>query len=157
MLNAMIAFNDGDYVKCIENCNEVIESNNEFKLEALNLRGSLYMLRCQYIQAKEDFALILNSEQASVRIKSNTYIKLTALNLQNGEEEQAFENYEKAIEKLHHKCNVLNLHAILTMDILLYDEFGQLSAELLKILDFIFQKIRDTNTSFGGVLIIAKN
>ena len=98
MLNAMIAFNDGDYVKCIENCNEVIESNNEFKLEALNLRGSLYMLRCQYIQAKEDFALILNSEQASVRIKSNTYIKLTALNLQNGEEEQAFDNYEKAIE-----------------------------------------------------------
>jgi PIF1 helicase. len=62
---------------------------------------------------------------------------------------------ELAIEKLHHKCNVLNLHAILTMDILLYDEFGQLSAELLKILDIIFRKIRDSNTSFGGVLIIA--
>jgi hypothetical protein len=62
---------------------------------------------------------------------------------------------ELAIEKLHHKCNLLNLHAILTMDVLLYDEFGQLSAELLKILDIIFRKIRDTNTSFGGVLIIA--
>jgi hypothetical protein len=41
---------------------------------------------------------------------------------------------ELAIEKLHRKCNLLNLHAILTMDILLYDEFEQLSAELLKIL-----------------------
>jgi hypothetical protein len=41
------------------------------------------------------------------------------------------------------------------MDILLYDEFGQLSAELLKIFDIIFRKIRDSNTSFGGVLIIA--
>ncbi len=62
---------------------------------------------------------------------------------------------ELAIEKLHHKCNLSNLHAILTMDILLYDEFGQLSAELLKILDIMFHKMRDTSTSFGGVLIIA--
>jgi hypothetical protein len=41
------------------------------------------------------------------------------------------------------------------MDVLLYDEFGQLAAELLKILDIIFCKISDTNTLFGGVLIIA--
>jgi hypothetical protein len=41
------------------------------------------------------------------------------------------------------------------MDILLYEEFGQLSAELLKILDIMFCKMRDTSTSFGGVLIIA--
>jgi hypothetical protein len=40
------------------------------------------------------------------------------------------------------------------MDILLYDEFGQLSAELLKILDIMFRKMCDTSTSFGGVLII---
>ena len=60
---------------------------------------------------------------------------------------------ELAIEKLHHKCNMLNLHAILTMGVLLYDKFGQLSAELLKTLDIIFRKIRDTNTSFSGVLL----
>jgi hypothetical protein len=41
------------------------------------------------------------------------------------------------------------------MDILLYDKFGQLSAELLKILDIMFCKMRDTSTLFGGVLIIA--
>ncbi len=32
---------------------------------------------------------------------------------------------------------------------------GQLSAELLKILDVMFCKMRDTSTSFSGVLIIA--
>jgi hypothetical protein len=41
------------------------------------------------------------------------------------------------------------------MDILLYDKFGQLSAELLKILDIMFCKMCDTRTSFGRVLIIA--
>ncbi len=42
-----------------------------------------------------------------------------------------------------------------TMDILLYDKFGQLSAELLKILDIMFRKMHHTSTLFIGVLIIA--
>ena len=62
---------------------------------------------------------------------------------------------ELAIDKLYQKSNLLNLHAVLTMDILLYDEFGQLSAEELKLLDIILRKVRKTSTSFGGVLIIA--
>ena len=33
-----------------------------------------------------------------MKIKSNTLIKLTALNLQKGEESEAFANYDKAIE-----------------------------------------------------------
>ena len=32
------------------------------------------------------------------RLKSNTFIKLTALNLQNSQETDAFANYERAIE-----------------------------------------------------------
>lgn len=98
MLNSLVEFNAGNYSKCIEFCTEVIENNREFALEARNLRGSLFMLRCQYTAAKSDFEFILNSDLASPRIKSNTCIKLTALNLQNGEEEQAFVNYDKAIE-----------------------------------------------------------
>jgi Tfp pilus assembly protein PilF len=56
------------------------------------------MLKCEYKKANEDFDYILNNENSSNRLKSNTCIKLTALNLQKGEEDQAFENYEKAIE-----------------------------------------------------------
>jgi hypothetical protein len=62
---------------------------------------------------------------------------------------------ELAIEKLNQKRNLLNLHAILTMDILLYDKFGQLSAKLIKSLDIILRKTRRTSTSFGGVLVVA--
>jgi hypothetical protein len=59
------------------------------------------------------------------------------------------------IEKLHQKRNLLNLHAVLTMDILLYDEFGRLSAKALKILNIILCKVCKTSTLFGRVLIVA--
>lgn len=98
MLNALIDFNDGNYESCIQNCSLVIENSSEYALVARNLRGSLYMLRCQYKEAKADFDVILENPDATDRLKSNTYIKLTALNLQNGEEQKAFENYDKAID-----------------------------------------------------------
>lgn len=98
MKQAIDEFNSGDYEKCIETCRKEIEENKVFVLEAKNLRGSLYMLKCQYKEAILDFESILNDTNASDRLKSNTYIKLTALNLQNGQENEAFENYEKAIE-----------------------------------------------------------
>ena len=82
MKEAVDAFNGGDYTKCIEYCNEEIENSNAFTLEAINLRGSLFMLKCQYTEAIEDFNSILNNSESSNRLKSNTYIKLTALNLQ---------------------------------------------------------------------------
>lgn len=95
---AINEFNSGDYTKCIESCTKEIDELKVYVLEAKNLRGSLYMLKCQYKEAKSDFDSILAEETASSRLKSNTYIKLTALNLQNGQETEAFENYEKAIE-----------------------------------------------------------
>ena len=98
MSKAIDEFNTGEYIECIESCCREIESANEYAIEARNLRGSLYMLKCEYQKAFEDFEFILNNETSSNRLKSNTCIKLTALNLQKGEEEKAFENYEKAIE-----------------------------------------------------------
>lgn len=95
---AIDEFNSGDYSACINTCTKEIEETKQFVLEAKNLRGSLYMLKCQYKEARSDFDDILNEESASDRLKSNTYIKLTALNLQNAEEKEAFENYEKAIQ-----------------------------------------------------------
>lgn len=99
LVEAIDAFNNGDYVTCIEACGKEIENDSPdaFVFEARNLRGSLYMLKCQYSEARADFDYILNSPEASNRLKSNTYIKLTALNLQNNEEEQAYENYDAAI------------------------------------------------------------
>jgi import receptor subunit TOM70 len=98
MREALDEFNSGNYPKCIQLLTDEIENNKQYILEATNLRGSLFMLKCQYKQAKQDFDLILNNPDASNRLKSNTYIKLTALNLQNGQEDDAFINYDKAIE-----------------------------------------------------------
>ncbi len=98
MREALDEFNNGNYPKCIQLLTEEIENNKQYILEATNLRGSLFMLKCQYKQAKQDFDFLLSNSDASNRLKSNTYIKLTALNLQNGEEDDAFNNYDKAIE-----------------------------------------------------------
>ena len=127
MKHAIDEFNEGHYEECIEICSKEIEENRPHAIEARNLRGSLYMLRCQYQEAFEDFNHIINhncpSSMSTVcyknmtgdhdsndeneektrdfnnrRLKSNTFIKLTALNLQNSQETDAFANYERAIE-----------------------------------------------------------
>lgn len=95
---AIDEFNSGDFTNCIATCTKEINETKAYVLEAKNLRGSLYMLKCQYKEARSDFEDILNDETASNRLKSNTYIKLTALNLQNGQEQEAFENYDKSIQ-----------------------------------------------------------
>ena len=116
MKEAVEAFNSADYTKCIALCNEEIANENAYVLEARNLRGSLYMLKCQYKESREDFNSILADAKSSNRLKSNTYVKLTALNLQNAQDKEAFENYEKAIEldptNEDIYCNRAQVHAM---------------------------------------------
>lgn len=116
MKDAVDAFNKADYDKCIEYCTEEIENSNDYILEARNLRGSLYMLKCQYNECKDDFNSILNDSKSSNRLKSNTLIKLTALNLQNNQDKEAYDNYDRAIELDPSNediyCNRAQVHAI---------------------------------------------
>ena len=51
--------------------------------------------------------------------------------------------------RMSHKLNVLRL-----LNILFVDEIGQVSAELLSVLDIILGRIRDSNIFMGGLLII---
>jgi hypothetical protein len=57
-----------------------------------------------------------------------------------------FSTAEIAIDKMNQKRNMSTLHALTTMDILLFDNFGQLSVKQLKILDIILRKIFNTDT-----------
>ena len=59
---------------------------------------------------------------------------------------------QQAIEKILRKP--INLHVLLTLDVLFLDECGQISAEQVATLDIIFRKVRNSNLPFGGVLII---
>ena len=60
---------------------------------------------------------------------------------------------ELAVDKLHQKKNILMLHILLTVDVLVVDKCGMLSAEQLCVLDLILRKLRQVSTPFGGVLI----
>ena len=57
-------------------------------------------------------------------------------------------------EKLERKSNILLKHIVMTMDVLLLDEFGQLSSQQISIMDIILRHIRKNNMPFGGVLIV---
>ena len=50
--------------------------------------------------------------------------------------------------------NPLKLNVLQTSNILFIDEAGQVLAELLLVLDMIFQRIRNNSIPFGGVLIL---
>lgn len=55
--------------------------------------------------------------------------------------------------KLRTKYNMALLHLLLTMDVLLLDECGQLSAQQFALVDIILRKARNSALPFGGVLI----
>lgn len=63
-------------------------------------------------------------------------------------------NLKIALEKLHRKANLKFLHMILTMDMLLLDECGQLSAQQIALIDIILRHARVSSLPFGGVLIV---
>ena len=47
------------------------------------------------------------------------------------------------------------LHTLKNLHVILIDEIGQVSAEMLAILDIILRKVRGCNIFFGGLLIIS--
>ena len=60
---------------------------------------------------------------------------------------------ELSVDKLHQKRNIQMLHILLTMDVLVIDECGMLSAEQFSVLDLVLRKFQHVSTPFGGVLI----
>ena len=59
---------------------------------------------------------------------------------------------ELAILKLLRNPKKLDL--VRTLDIIFFDEMGQVSSEYLSTLDLILRKVRDSNIFFGGILVI---
>ncbi len=58
-----------------------------------------------------------------------------------------------ALDRLHQKRSLAFLHIVLTMDMMLLDECGQISAEQFALIDIIFRHARNSSLPFGGVLI----
>jgi hypothetical protein len=62
---------------------------------------------------------------------------------------------ELAVDKLNRKSQLCYLHTLLTIDVLLFDEFGQESAKQVKTLNILLCKVHNSNVPFGGVLLIS--
>jgi hypothetical protein len=85
MFAAVNCFETGDFNGCIAHCSCLIDAPGEIKyrMEALNLRATIYMLRCQYKEAVDDFNRILNDNKASnrVNIENKYFNEILIINL----------------------------------------------------------------------------
>ena len=61
---------------------------------------------------------------------------------------------ELALEKLHRKSQLKYLYLMKTMDVLIFDEIFQASAQRISALDIVLKTLRNSDLPFGGVLVI---
>lgn len=58
-----------EFSKVPEQCTAEIERNGKYKLEALNLRGSIYFVTGKHEEAVADFQAIIEDESASNEVR----------------------------------------------------------------------------------------
>lgn len=100
-LRAIKAFKDGNFNDIIPACTEEIEScedESEYKLEAILLRGTFYLLSGQYDLSLIDFNTVINNPEASPKLRSNALTKRASLHMQTEQKEMSFVDFDKAIE-----------------------------------------------------------
>lgn len=87
------------YDQVIPACTEEIESTEaeaHHKFEATLLRGTFYLLIGSLAEALNDFDCIIDSDDASIAIKSNALIKRASLNVQSEQHQKGFEDFASA-------------------------------------------------------------
>lgn len=82
-------------------CNEEIErseDDSDYKLEAILLRGTFYLLSGQYDKSLSDFNQVINHKEADPKLKSNALTKRASLHMQTDQKDASFNDFEMAIE-----------------------------------------------------------
>uniref|UniRef100_A0A182NEG5 Mitochondrial import receptor subunit TOM70 n=1 Tax=Anopheles dirus TaxID=7168 RepID=A0A182NEG5_9DIPT len=102
-IKAKVMFDKGEYEGIVAACTEEIESSeseSEYKLEALLLRGTFYNLIACYDAAKQDLDAVIELETADKRLRSNALIKRASLAMQTEPETpgECFKYFTKAEE-----------------------------------------------------------
>eukprot|EP00956_Cyclotella_meneghiniana_P042934 scaffold249353_cov82-Cyclotella_meneghiniana.AAC.19 len=65
-----------------------------------------------------------------------------------------FRAAQHAVHELKYRAHIMKLHLLMTLDVLVIDECGSLSAEQLATLDIILRTIKSSSLPFGGVLVL---
>lgn len=100
-LRAIQAFKAGDFNEIIPACTEEIETaedESEYKLEAILLRGTFYLLSGQYEGSLSDFNTVIDNPEADPKLRSNALTKRASLHMQTEQKELSFDDFEKAVE-----------------------------------------------------------
>lgn len=63
--------------------------------------------------------------------------------------------FQLAVDSLSQRGNIWYRHILLSVDVILFDEVGQLSSEQFSLLDIILRQITKNDTPFGGALTYA--
>jgi mitochondrial import receptor subunit TOM70 len=94
-------FKKENFSEVVAACTEEIEAceddSSEYKLEAILLRGTFYLLSGQYDLALNDFNTVINNDQADPKLRSNALTKRASLHMQQQDKDKSFEDFEKAI------------------------------------------------------------
>lgn len=100
-LKATKAFKNGQYDEIISSCNEEIErseDDSEYKLEAILLRGTFYLLSGQYDKSLSDFNQIIHPTDIDPKLRSNALTKRASLHMQTDQKDESFADFALAIE-----------------------------------------------------------
>lgn len=100
-LKAKLAFATENFDEIIPACTEEInssESESQFLMEALSLRGTFHLLMGAHKEALEDLKTIIETKDADVKIKVNVLIKRASLNMQLDKNDECLKDFEKAAE-----------------------------------------------------------
>lgn len=123
-LRAIQAFKAGNFNDIIPACTEEIETcedESEYKLEAILLRGTFYLLSGQYDLSLTDFNTVINNQEADAKLRSNALTKRASLHMQTEQKELSFEDFDKAIQidpenpdVYHHRGQVMKMKIALS-------------------------------------------
>ena len=100
-VRALKAFQNGNFNDIIPACTEEIErseDDSEYKLEAILLRGTFYLLSGQYDLSLIDFNTVINNNEADAKLRSNALTKRASLRMQTEQKELSFEDFDQAIQ-----------------------------------------------------------
>ncbi|XP_034128485.1 mitochondrial import receptor subunit TOM70 [Drosophila guanche] len=101
-LRAHSAFREEKFDEIIPACTEEIESSeseSQYKVEALLLRGTIHLLCGTYTESEQDFDAIIGNADADDTIRAYAYLKRASLFMQVNKREEALADFEAA-EKL---------------------------------------------------------
>lgn len=102
-VKAKLMMDKGEYDDIVAACTEEIESSEaeaEYKMEAMLLRGTLYLLTAQFDEAASDLDTVIEMELAHKKLRVNALIKRASLAMQTqpNTPEVCFEYFTKAEE-----------------------------------------------------------